>query len=157
MVSSIFSLREEPSVGFSILIRDVLAAAEADEELNISGERRDRPAGLLKEVLTLQDTLGVSSKAWSVGWDSERTYCFSRVLTDLRPVFKPNSEEAAVFVLMHNLKIAFHEGRETKEFFVSLTSKDLQKLLEVLQRAERKETALMAAMEDSKIPVLSAE
>jgi hypothetical protein len=59
MVSGVFSLREEPSVDFSILIRDVLAAAEADEEVHISGERRDRLAGFLTEVLTLQDTLGV--------------------------------------------------------------------------------------------------
>lgn len=157
MVSGIFSLQEEPSIDSSTLIEDLLAAAEADDELTMSGERLDRLAGFLKEVFTLDDTLGVSSKAWSVAWDSERTYCFSRMLTDLRPVFKSNSEETAVFVLVHNLKIAFHEGSETKEFFVSLTAKDLQKLLKVLQRAERKERSLIAAMEDSKIPILSAE
>src|SRR5690606_37680681 len=96
----------------------------------------------LTRALDLRDSVGVTSKAWVVIREYERTYCSGRVLTDLRPVFGLDSDQPAAFVVAHNLRISFHRGDELEEFFVALRSKDLQDLKQVLERASQKDRQL---------------
>lgn len=157
MISSLFSLQEQLGWTSHDLQEKILMTAEADEDLSISNEGRKRLAVFLQEMLLLNDTLGVISKIWSVVTDTEHAYCFSRILTDVRPVFKPNSEKAALFVLLHNLKIAYHQGDDLKEFFVSMTPAELQQLLKILKRAEKKQKNLESLMRGANLPLLEDE
>lgn len=156
--SSLFTLQERLELSPDDLRQELLDAIRADGDLSAIKEHGHNNINrFLKEVLALGGTLGVASKVWTVAQDSERLYCLSRVLTDLRPVFKPNSEEAAVFVAIHNLKIAYHENNELKEFFVAMSADDLRELLKVLQRAERKQENLKSILENADLLLVEEE
>lgn len=157
MVSSLFALREQPDMGVDPLVDQLTEAIKADSELPAAAPQVDAVALFLRTVLALDDTLGVTSKAWTVARDFERIYCFSRILTDIRTVFRPNSDAPAAAVVVHNLKLAYHEGDQLNEFFVGMTSKDLEKLKKVIERAERKEANLRESLKSSQLPLLEVE
>lgn len=154
MLSSLFFLREQDALTPEDLREQVLAAAESDEKIPFAQENRDRLSRFLQEALALEGTLGVTSKAWSVIRDAERTYCYSRVLTDIRPVFRPDNDQAEIFSIIHNLKIAYHKGDELLEFFVELHPREIKLLAEVLRRAELKEKNLRSALRSSTLALL---
>jgi len=155
VISNLFALRDEPGLSTAHLENEIILAAEAD--LDIKDNQRHRLEHFLREIFSLNDTLGVTSKARSVAHDSERTYCFSRTLTDLRPVFRPDSEDPSALVIVHNLKIAYHEGGDLREFFVLLTGGDLKRLLKVLQRAEKKELNLKPIAKGTSLPLMEVD
>lgn len=157
MISSLFALREQPETPRDEFVDQVAAAIKADTELTATDDRLETVTSFLRAVLSLDETLGVTSKAWTVARDFERTYCFSRVLTDVRTVFRPTSDDPAAAVVVHNLKIVYHQGEDLNEFFVGLTSKDLVKLKKVIDRAERKEAKLREALTSTKLTLLEVE
>lgn len=157
MVASLFSLTERPGRTSAQLQSELLSVAESDKDLTVSGGRRDQLAKFLREVLSLDNTLGVLCKAWSVIGEAEHSYSYSRVLTDLRPVFRPDSDEVSAFVVLHHLKLAYHIGSELREFFLTMSTDDIRELLEVLQRAERKYASLKPVARSTELPVLEAE
>ncbi|HEX9942177.1 MAG TPA: hypothetical protein VGG03_09185 [Thermoanaerobaculia bacterium] len=157
MISNLFALREQPDMGRDQLLDQLAAAIKADSEFSSAAPKLEALVSFLRAVLSLDDTLGVTSKAWTVVRDFERTYCFSRILTDIRAVFRPNSDDPAAAVIVHNLKLAYHEGDELCEFFVGMTSRDLEKLKKVIERAERKEASLRAGLKSSQLPILEVE
>jgi hypothetical protein len=55
-------------------------------------------------------------------------------------------EELENAIILHNLKFRFFKGRENKEMYFSLSSKDLADLLEVIKRAELKEKKIRTAL-----------
>ena len=99
--------------------------------------------------------LNVTAKALGVLTDHQRAYISARILSDIRPVF---SEEVppgpAAAVIVHSLKIEFMENGERREFFVALDSKDVRSMLTLLDRAQKKDTALRALVATSKLPFL---
>ncbi len=59
--------------------------------------------------------------------------------------------------MVHNLKIAYHEGEMLKEVFVGLTARDLNKLKMTVDRAVEKERELTDALTGGEIPLLEVE
>jgi hypothetical protein len=108
----------------------------------------------ITEALSQESALAVSSKALDVMQDHARVFCYGRVLTDLRPIFKAEVEQGpSAFVAVHTLKIAYHEGGEHQELFVALDRNDIKQLADLLSRALKKEEALrsLASQRDLKI------
>ncbi len=67
----------------------------------------------------------------------------SKILSDLRYVFKSDPEEEPYgAVIVHLLKLTYHEDTEHKEFFVAMDDGDLRHLKEVIERAEKKARTL---------------
>jgi len=113
----------------------------------------------LAEVLSLDETLGISAKATDIRSEYDRTFCTARILTDLRPVFgRDVSKGPPVAVIIHAAKITFHESGEdaTKDFFVALDSTDIRDLRRLLERATNKEESLKAVARQGGINVLEA-
>jgi DNA-binding Lrp family transcriptional regulator len=110
------------------------------------------------EALSGDNALAVSSKALEILGDNEKNYCYARVLTDLRPVFRSDVEQAPVaMVAVHALKIAYHQEGEHRDFFISLDRADLEKLSELIQRAIKKEESLKALMGKKDITFLEVK
>lgn len=141
-LTGLFSFKEHFEIPETELPGEILAALEADPQIDVPETKKDLLGGFLAKVLTLTHTLGVTAKALSVASDFEHTYCSSRILTDMRPVFVPDTEDPAALVVIHNLKIAYHEGQDIREFFISLSEKELRELRNVVERAIRKESTL---------------
>ncbi|HSL81949.1 MAG TPA: hypothetical protein VLF66_04185 [Thermoanaerobaculia bacterium] len=157
MISSLFSLREQYETTFEDLKGALLDAVESDPEISLDDAGRARLDHFLATVFELDNTLGVTSKAWTVTRDFERIYCHSRVLTDLRPVFRPGTTSPAALVVVHNLKVAYHEGETLKEVFVGLTRRDLDRLKATVERAIEKENNLSESLSTIDLPLLEVE
>lgn len=100
---------------------------------------RDR----LIKFLNLDGALQIASKADAVLSDHDHTFCNARVITDIRPVFGSDlTASPAAAVVVHMLKIGYHENKEHKEFFVALDTSDVRDLQNILERANTKARSL---------------
>lgn len=109
----------------------------------------------LSEALSGDNAIAIASKAQSVAREYPSIFCSGRILTDLRAVFKSDVDQApAAFVVIHTLKIVYHEDQDHKEFFVSLDNGDLDKLTVQIERALKKETSLREHMAAKGVLVL---
>lgn len=139
---SLFTLMDDRAISREKLPDKVLTALEADSEIELPEAKKGPLRDFLSKVLNLAGTLGVTAKSWNIVRDSERMYCHSRILTDIRPVFVPETEKPGASIVIHNLKIAYHEGDDLREFFIALDGEDLYELRRVVDRAIRKEENL---------------
>lgn len=79
-------------------------------------------------------------KAATLLRENEKIFIESRVLSDIRIVFEENiSNPEQCAVILHQLKIAYHENGDPKEFFVALDNDDLKQLRENADRAIEKD------------------
>jgi hypothetical protein len=128
---------------FSLELIEALNLKESGtEEKPLSDEQMLKFRNDIKELLSLDDSLGVTAGATSIMVELEHVWQSARILTDLRPVFGPDLGEPKADVLIHNLRIAYREGVRTNEFFVGLDSNDLRMLKDVVERALQKESSL---------------
>ncbi len=111
----------------------------------------------LTQILSLDDTLGVSAKASQLRSEQDHVYCTARILTDLRPVYGRDVDKGPLAaVVVHQAKITYHENGEetTKDFYVALDSSDIVELKKLLDRASRKEASLTAIARRGDLNVL---
>jgi hypothetical protein len=146
MLAGAFAAFERSGVDLDQFVSDVAGSAEKKASESLAPVRdwqsaRDR----LRSLLSLHDTLGLTAKALSVVAESERLYCASRIISDLRPIFRADdSARVSASVVLHSLRIAFHRklGEDTENFFVTLVSEDLRQLKKVIDRALEKDATL---------------
>lgn len=109
----------------------------------------------LSDLLTA-DVFSIGAKARALMQEHERTFCRARILTDIRPVFGPEVRESPkAVVVVHTLRISYHEGLELKDFYVALDSDDIETLRELLDRANSKAKSLESVTEAARVPTLS--
>ena len=60
-------------------------------------------------------------------------------------------------MIVHTLKISYHEGRRVKEFFVSLDPEQVDELIRVLGRAESKAESLKRMLSATNVPYIDGE
>lgn len=126
------------------LIADLLEAIRSTESLAaLAAHNLDEFGQYLKRLLVLNGKLSIVSKAAGILSDHERAYCDSRILTDIRPVFGSDiTVTPSASLIVHMLKIGYHEGGVHKEFYVALDTADIRELQEVLDRASEKAETL---------------
>jgi len=113
----------------------------------------------LVRFLSLEHSLGVTSKALFVASQFPRHFHTARILTDARPVFTTNpTDPPAAFVIFHTLQIEFgEEGIEDREWFIALNLRDLEVLKEVVDRAIAKEKSVRDLLKKTEVPTLTWE
>jgi hypothetical protein len=138
---SLFRLKESETKSLSEIAIKVQDALNETED--ISPKPNENFITNLVKLLSLK-TLGMTSKAFGLMMEYEKTYVESRIITDVRPVFSDDLEESIdMGVIVHNLKIEYHTGKSThEEIYIALDCNDLRKLKEQLVRAEKKEKAI---------------
>jgi hypothetical protein len=112
----------------------------------------------LVELLKLEGPLAVASKAFNVVTEQDRVFSQSRILSDLRSVFKddPDLSPWAVAVI-HTLRIHYYQNGELKAFFVAMDDQDIIKLKDTLDRAQKKSRTLRTVATSANIPVINIE
>jgi hypothetical protein len=115
--------------------------SEAVASFESAAESNDGKARLSR-ILDIEP-LARSSKALAVLTDNEHDYHDSKILTDIRYAFRSNPETTPYgAVIVHMLKVTYHQEAEHKSFYVALDSKDLKQLKATIERAEKKEKEL---------------
>ena len=158
LLRGLYLLREHEGKALDAFLDEVLAAfKELHDRLKPPKQIPNLPRlhPLLTQLLSLDQPLGVSAKALEVSREHERFFCEARILTDLRPVFRPGAADSIVAtVITHTLRIHFHQGGEIQEFFVAMDPEDVRELASLCTRAISKEEAIRRSFTKEGIPYL---
>ncbi len=134
--STVKQTREAPSA-------DIAEAIAAEPGLKLDAETASRVAARLATLLDLP-SLELIARATRLFAEDDQTFCRSRTLSDLRPVFDPATEPPAVAaaVIRHSLKVRYHVEDGIEAFHVSIDEKGLLELRGTIDRALAKGQAL---------------
>jgi len=137
----------------------IMEALSKDRSLSATPDQLEEFRPFIEDVLGLESTLGLIAKGHQLITANERLFCGVTVFTDLRPIFLGEEVgEPAAFIGNHTLRISFHRPDfDLDEVFISMGPKELRKLGEAVERAQRKEKSLRAFADKSGIPFLSRE
>ena len=137
-VTSMCIVRWSRDVPTETFVNDVSDAIQLFDPIGAAEESKKR----LRRLLSVEPLM-VSAKALIIFSDYQRTLHTSKVLTDLRYVFRSKPDEDPYgAVIVHLLKLTYHENTEHKECFVAMDDNDVSQLKAVLERAEAKARTL---------------
>jgi hypothetical protein len=92
-------------------------------------------------------------KATSLLAEHQHVFQDVRVLSDIRPIFGENPQELPIAtVITHVLKISFLVRDHIEEFFVAMDTPDVQKMIDVLERAKAKTQSLQTFIRGTNLP-----
>jgi hypothetical protein len=153
-VFGLYHLKQRDSISSSDLSNLVLEAAIESDEYGseFSGAKGKVLAKRLTELLSFDAVLGVTSKALDVMTDNERIFCTARILSDIRTVFTDKPDSAAGAVIIHNLKIGFHQDGEIQDIYFAMDDDDLEILEKAVERAKKKKNALSSILKSANVP-----
>lgn len=162
MLISLFGLRESLDVSTSEFVSIILEAMEESELEGIGfpeAKSRESFETLLAEILEIE-SLEISAKAVSLVYEQDHIiHGGFRVLTDLRPIFGSDPADTSTLAAMvtYTLKFEYHEGSEVKELFAALNARQVDELLQSLERAKAKAESLEHALEGTPIHYVDAD
>jgi hypothetical protein len=111
----------------------------------------------LKALLSLP-AIGVPAKARTLLIEDEHVFCRARIVTDIRPVFASNvTERPSAVVLVHKLKLSYHQGTTVRDFYVTMDEDDIGTLVAQLNRARQKAATLHPLLRNSGLPYLDTD
>jgi hypothetical protein len=156
------------AVGSIYSLRDILEEAAPHAENFISDSVREtdgiiipeswddgRFVSMLKRILAFEPALGITVKAMDLLRDHERMFCSARMITDIRPIFPQDVKKGpGGSVIVHQLKISYHQDSDIKEFFVAMDSEDIAELKRILERAAEKSQVIKKQLSFARIPYL---
>ena len=125
-------------------------------DLRLDSDSAKRFKAALRSLLEFR-AIAVPAKTKSLLRSFDNVICRARTLTDLRPVFADEATQMDAAVVVHSLNISYHHGAQLRDFFVALDSDDLDRLIEVLQRAKAKAGTLKAVVSPASIPIIDIE
>jgi hypothetical protein len=150
-LNTMYTIRAFNSVSTDAFIDDVCEALTEANQLSPSQEKGFRER--LQRLLDI-DQLKTAAKAANLHTEHERLLCFSRVITDARPVYgKSASDAPEAMIITHELKLTYHEGPSgsLQEVYIGLGPNEIAHLKEQLTRAEEKTKSLREIFGSSKI------
>jgi DNA repair exonuclease SbcCD ATPase subunit len=156
-VLSLYSLQEKGYVSTEQLVQQVSRALHegSDEALELSNDDIARFQRRLSSFLEIRGSLEISSKASDLLVEYENIFSNARVVTDIRPIFKPDIEDGlGGALIVHSLRIAYKTTMGTHEFYVALEPDDVEQLLEDLDRALQKQESLKSLLKKVELPYL---
>lgn len=155
-VFSLYIAKGDSEVSIPDFVKDIWQAIDrgTDRHLALSGEQRERATERLVKVLSL-DSLNIGSKALDLSHEYEHVLCSLRIVTDMRPVWSGSEIGGPPrgAVIVHTLKIIYHQESELKEFFVALDTSQVELLRDVLRRADQKARHLKMVLDKAEVEV----
>lgn len=105
-------------------------------------------------VLNSENSISLAYKILDVTRNQERLFLESRILTDIRTIFKSDLIEPLGAAITQVLKIEYLESNQRKEFFVALEPEDIEQLYNQLNRARQKADSLKFMLKNANISYL---
>jgi hypothetical protein len=120
------------------------------------GQRWTKLRQFLLSTLVLDRTVGTPAKAGPVMTDHERIFESARILTDIRPIFRPDlSEKPSSAVIVHMLRLTTRDifnARQSQYF--ALDANDVRFMKQLFERAIKKEETLKNLMDSVNITTI---
>lgn len=155
---AMYAYRTRRGMSASDFAEGVARGINEDGEIELSDEDIVLLTKRLTELLQVEKPLGITSKANDVLTEHEHIFCNVRILTDIRPIFLSDLTSApSEAVIVHTLKIGYHQDHEHKEFYVALDSADVQKLKAAIERAELKSQSARSLLDKADVLCLDVE
>lgn len=152
LLSSLVTTRESYGVGVDEFVEALHAAMET---AGIVPPDWTVFEGAMGEALSSDSAVSLSFKAIDLLNDHQRVYWYARILTDLRPVFRAEvANQPAAMAVVHTLKLGYREDDSAHDFFIAMDSIDVKGLINVLERAVKKEESLRALAEQKGFAIL---
>lgn len=145
-LSSIYSLKKEVNADLDELVEGICdALKKLDEDSTEPPDRDwDKFKTHFKKLLSMDSTLGMSFKTFYLSIQNEKTYIESNIFSDIRPAFYSQIDDGFdTAAIIHNLQIEYHKDQTHEVIQIVLDGADVGKLKEQLDRAEKKEKAII--------------
>jgi hypothetical protein len=118
--------------------------ADAEDFESLTDVQRAVLSSRLEAVLSIGGVLETCAKARALLVTHDKGYQGARIITDIRPVFESDpTKEPSAAVLVHTLRLEYHESGEHKSIFIALDSDDIKGLQDTICRAKEKESTLL--------------
>jgi hypothetical protein len=150
----LYLARHSTSVPIPTFIEDVIQALKREDSEWATDELFSHLEPRLRELLSIEK-LSLITKAHDVLIEHSQTYGKARIVSDVRPVFREDLQQGvAAAVIVHMLNVTYYHAGERDEFVVALDSKDIEQLMETLQRAKEKAKLLEALISSTDTPYI---
>jgi hypothetical protein len=124
MVFLILRSKEQSDLTDELFLNDVMDLLK-EQKINSSSKTKDD----LKKLLSLKSPIDYSRKINGLFFDRQNVLVNSRIITDVRPVFNLDQvDDFKSTLVIHNLKIEYHENDEHKYAYFAIDKEELQKL-----------------------------
>lgn len=140
-----------------ISVRDLVEELSQDDALELEPDAR---GALVENMLLLAVVPQVSllARAASLFAEDERSFCTSRTVSDIRPVFSSATETDVSGALIHHmLKLESHHDGKLESQYLTISREGLSQLRDVLDRAIEKHDSLRGVLKGAGITVLEIE
>lgn len=151
-VSSFVSAIERNSKTTIEFGQDLLETIRESKPKNFPLDKAELLESRLQKIFSAGRIISLTSKAFDVMTEQDRIFCGVRVLSDIRPVFLGPADSISAAVIVHNLRIAYHQDGEHLEFSVAMNQDDLRALIRSLERAEKKDQTLRSFIQNTGVP-----
>jgi hypothetical protein len=123
---------------------DIKETLKTIERFGFTPEEAALVASRMEKLLGIGKAIAVTAKALDVATEHQNVFCGVKIYSDIRPIFSPSADSIAGAVVVHNLNISYHQGRDHKEAYFALDNSELDDLKMVIERAEKKAKQLQA-------------
>ena len=138
-IFSLISLNIREEVEKEEFINDIVTSYD-DINPSLGEDKREKLIEYLQTFLEADGQVKHTIKAATLLSENKKIFIESRVLSDIRIIFEEKIENPKqCAVIIHQLKIIYHENGEPKEIFIALDKEDLNQLKETANRAIQKD------------------
>ena len=123
----------------------------------LSKEELETAIVRLRELIESGDSIQLISKAMDVCNERDKVFQSSRILTDVRPIFRDDEHRLALgaAAVVHSLKIEYRHGPNLDEMYFALDDDDLNKLAKDIRRAKEKSKQVHELLKTSNLPFIT--
>jgi len=147
LLLKMYSLHDREQSSVEDFAKTILESFRAIDGIQIKDEAKTFER--IKCFLSFERTMGLSMKAASLAMEHDRNFCSAHVFTDVRPVFSNDLSKPEGAVIVHNLNISYHEGKQHREFYVALAPNELKEVADAVSRAMQKDKAMKSLLRKS--------
>lgn len=148
-IGALYNVQVANDIPLEQFVDDIIESVDSEPEWQVPHDKLEGFRRNLHLVLGAE-AFSFRTKVYDLQTDDERTFCCTRILTDLRPVFGSNVADGPKgMVVVHLLKLGFHRGsspRRHEEIYVSLDAEDLETLKTAIDRASSKAKTLKSVV-----------
>lgn len=154
IVSLYFYARNE-NIDCDTIVDAICENLKEDSPTNLSARYIAKLKNRLLKFLSISSFLEIVYQASNLLPENENILTDSRLLTDVRPIFKEEiSNGISGSLISHVLRLQYENINGSQEIFLSLSSSNIEQLIEELQQSLTKELTLQKTFEKINVPCL---
>lgn len=139
------------SEAFSLAIKNAEINGWDEEKQRLWEERE----GIMRSLWQEGGILETMSKARELLFEFQCVLRRSALLTDVRPVYNREATRIDGALILHTLSLDYIEGDSWRQIHLTLSPKDVETLIDQLQRAQRKQQVSHELLNGQNVPELT--